>query len=45
MMAVWLFQGAALTDPEALGQLRDVLGDEQAVVVPKELLTRYASEL
>lgn len=37
-----VIQGPKLTDPEALGQLRDVLGDEQAVVVPRELLTRYA---
>lgn len=31
-------QGQQLTDPEALEQLRNVLGGEAAVVVPRELL-------
>jgi hypothetical protein len=35
-------QGDALTDAEALGQLRDVLPGESFVVVPRELLTRFA---
>jgi hypothetical protein len=35
-------QGALLTDAEALAQLRDVLGDESAVVVPRALLTNFA---
>jgi len=35
-------QGPQLTDPDALEQLKDVLGGEGAVVVPRELLTQYA---
>ncbi|MEU0236065.1 hypothetical protein ABZ234_00080 [Nocardiopsis sp. NPDC006198] len=35
-------QGYRLTDREALAQLSDVLPDEQFVVVPRELLTRFA---
>ncbi|MFJ4091866.1 hypothetical protein ACIPYS_09820 [Kitasatospora sp. NPDC089913] len=35
-------QGALLTDPEALAQLRDVLPGESFVVVPRELLARFA---
>lgn len=35
-------QGERLTDSEALEQLRDVKDSETFVVVPRELLTRYA---
>lgn len=35
-------QGSRLEDAEARDQLADVLGDEDAVVVPRELLTRFA---
>ncbi|MFG2917271.1 hypothetical protein ACGF0D_30825 [Kitasatospora sp. NPDC048298] len=35
-------QGYRLTDPEALAQLRDVLPGETFVVVPRDLLTRFA---
>jgi hypothetical protein len=35
-------QGYHLTDAEALNQLRDVLPGETFVVVPRELLTRFA---
>ncbi|MBQ1080983.1 hypothetical protein [Nocardiopsis sp. B62] len=35
-------QGDRLTDPEALAQLADVLPHEDFVVVPRELLTRFA---
>lgn len=35
-------QGDRLTDPEALAQLRDVKDSETFVVIPRELLTRYA---
>jgi hypothetical protein len=35
-------QGDALTDAEALGQLRDVLPGETFVVVPRDLLARFA---
>ncbi|MFJ9440338.1 hypothetical protein ACIRRH_00530 [Kitasatospora sp. NPDC101235] len=35
-------QGDQLTDTEALAQLRDVLPGETFVVVPRELLTRFA---
>ena len=35
-------QGYKLTDAEALDQLRDVLPGETFVVVPRELLTKYA---
>lgn len=37
-------QGNALTDTEALDQLRDVLDGETAVVVPRELLTGFDSK-
>lgn len=36
-----VIQGQRLTDPEALEQLRDVLGGETAVVVPRELLDNH----
>ena len=35
-------QGDRLTDPEALAQLRGVKDTEVFVVVPRELLTRFA---
>lgn len=35
-------QGPELTDPEALEQLRDVLSGEGFLVVPRELLVRFA---
>ncbi len=35
-------QGDVLTDPEALEQLRDVKSSETFVVVPRDLLTRFA---
>lgn len=35
-------QGNRLTDPEALAQLKDVLPGETFVVVPRDLLTRFA---
>lgn len=35
-------QGQRLTDPEALSQLEHVLTGEDFVVVPRELLTRFA---
>ena len=35
-------QGDVLTDSEALGQLRDVKSSETFVVIPRELLTRFA---
>ena len=35
-------QGPELTDPEALEQLRDVLSGEKFIVVPRDLLTRFA---
>lgn len=38
----WVVQGYELTDEEALAQLRDVLPGEKFVVVPRELLTRFA---
>ncbi|SHK55334.1 hypothetical protein SAMN05421803_12342 [Nocardiopsis flavescens] len=37
-------QGYRLTDPEALAQLADILPGEEFVVVPRELLTRFAPE-
>lgn len=37
-----IVQGYRLTDPEALSQLTDVLPDEEFVVVPRELLTRFS---
>lgn len=35
-------QGDRLTDPEHLEQLRDVKDSETFVVIPRELLTRFA---
>ncbi|GAA3359292.1 hypothetical protein GCM10017744_037350 [Streptomyces antimycoticus] len=35
-------QGDLLTDPKHLAQLRDINESEAFVVVPRELLTRYA---
>ncbi|MDS1268712.1 hypothetical protein RIF23_00215 [Lipingzhangella sp. LS1_29] len=35
-------QGDRLTDPEALAHLANVLPGEDFVVVPRELLTRFA---
>ncbi|MFI0964637.1 hypothetical protein ACH4S8_25055 [Streptomyces sp. NPDC021080] len=35
-------QGDKLTDPEHLAQLRDVKDSETFVVIPRELLTRFA---
>ncbi|MFF3690701.1 hypothetical protein [Streptomyces sp. NPDC002187] len=35
-------QGEQLTDPEHLAQLRDVAEHETFVVIPRELLTRFA---
>ncbi|MFI1401095.1 hypothetical protein [Streptomyces sp. NPDC020681] len=35
-------QGERLTDPEHLAQLRDVGEGETFVVIPRELLTRFA---
>lgn len=38
-------QGTKLANTEAVGQLRDVSSDEGAVVVPPELIKRFASGL
>ncbi|MEU8132029.1 hypothetical protein [Streptodolium elevatio] len=38
----FVVQGERLTDPEALEQLRDVKDSETFVVVPRELLARFA---
>ncbi|WP_406296606.1 hypothetical protein [Embleya sp. NBC_00888] len=38
----FVVQGDRLTDPEALAQLRDVKDGETFVVVPRELLARFA---
>jgi len=35
-------QGYTVTDPEEVAQLKDPLDGESAVIVPRELLTRYA---
>ncbi|EDY45289.1 MULTISPECIES: hypothetical protein [unclassified Streptomyces] len=35
-------QGDQLTDPKDLAQLRDVKDSETFVVIPRELLTRFA---
>ncbi|MBR7676368.1 hypothetical protein [Streptomyces daliensis] len=35
-------QGDRLTDPDHLAQLRDVKASETCVIVPAELLTRFA---
>ncbi|MCM2429076.1 hypothetical protein [Streptomyces sp. RKAG337] len=35
-------QGDRLIDPEALAQLRDVKDSETFVVIPRELLVRFA---
>ena len=40
--AYYLQAPKGLTDPEALSQLADVLPHEDFVVVPRELLTRFA---
>ncbi|UHH20307.1 hypothetical protein LUV23_30895 [Streptomyces malaysiensis subsp. malaysiensis] len=37
-----IVQGDLLTDPRHLAQLRDVKESEAFVVIPRELLTRYA---
>ncbi|UGY91148.1 hypothetical protein [Streptomyces gobiensis] len=37
-----LVQGKAVTDPEDIAQLKDVADDETFVIVPRELLTRFA---
>jgi hypothetical protein len=37
-------QGYRLTDPEALGQLRDVLPGETFVVVPRGLIEKFGTE-
>ncbi|MPZ86828.1 MAG: hypothetical protein GEU81_01920 [Nitriliruptorales bacterium] len=39
----YVVQGRKVSDPEALGDLRDVLADETFVEIPRELL-RYAEE-
>jgi hypothetical protein len=38
----YVVQGDRLTDPEALEQLRDVKDSETFVIVPRDLLTRFA---
>ncbi|MFJ4794149.1 hypothetical protein [Kitasatospora purpeofusca] len=38
-------QGYQLTDPEALGQVRNVLPGETFVVIPRALLTRFAPKV
>ncbi|GGP59373.1 hypothetical protein [Streptomyces melanogenes] len=35
-------QGAKITDPADLAGLRDLGADETAVIIPRELLTRFA---
>lgn len=35
-------QGDRLTDLDAIGQLRDVGAQETFVIIPRELLTRFA---
>ncbi|MDX2406487.1 hypothetical protein NJO91_25620 [Streptomyces microflavus] len=37
-----LVQGNRVTDPEQLGQLRDVKDSETFVLVPRDLLVRFA---
>lgn len=37
-----LVQGYTVTDPEDVAQLKDILPNESFVVVPRELLTRFA---
>jgi hypothetical protein len=37
-----LVQGDAVTDPEDIAQLKDVASHEAFVVIPRELLTRFA---
>ncbi|MEV6818061.1 hypothetical protein AB0M72_04810 [Nocardiopsis dassonvillei] len=39
---VIVMQGDKLTGPEALRKLSDVLADQEFVVVPRALLTRFA---
>ncbi|MFC1418488.1 hypothetical protein [Streptacidiphilus cavernicola] len=38
----YVVQGDRLTDSEALEQLRDVKDSETFVIVPRDLLTRFA---
>ena len=38
----YVVQGDLLTDSEALDQLREVKSSEMFVVVPRDLLTKYA---
>ncbi|MCD9145789.1 hypothetical protein [Streptomyces albireticuli] len=38
----YVVQGDRLTDPEHLAQLRDVKKSETFVVIPADLLTRFA---
>ncbi|WP_371654652.1 MULTISPECIES: hypothetical protein [unclassified Streptomyces] len=35
-------QGAKMTDPADIAALRDLGADETAVIIPRELLTRFA---
>ncbi|MCC2279667.1 hypothetical protein LKL35_30190 [Streptomyces sp. ET3-23] len=37
-----LVQGKKVTDPEDIAQLKDVASDETFVLVPRELLARFA---
>jgi hypothetical protein len=37
-----LVQGNAVTDPEDVAHLKDVASHEAFVVIPRELLTRFA---
>jgi hypothetical protein len=37
-----IVQGYTVTDPDDVGQLENVLDGESFVVVPRELLTRFA---
>ncbi|MEI5102359.1 hypothetical protein RB200_32490 [Streptomyces sp. PmtG] len=38
----FVVQGDELTDPEHLAQLRDAKGSEAFVIVPRDLLIRFA---
>jgi hypothetical protein len=40
----YIVQGATLTDPEALADLRDVLPGETVVEIPAELLKFFTQE-
>jgi hypothetical protein len=42
LVRVIVVQGCTVTDPDDLAQLQDVLDGESFVVVPRELLTRFA---